>query len=124
MSPASGLLQLVFVGLDGGLVLQDEIELVDAARQAIGGKRFQWEFEPTVSLDIEGAIGDVDTHGLVRVVEQVVRDGLVDLQRLADIDDYPAFLKAVRAGNVQTPLSDDAGRRLERLAAVWPESLT
>ncbi len=47
---------------------------------------------------------------------------LVDLQRLAEIEDFPAFLRALRNGDVQAPLSADARSRLERLAAVWPLS--
>ena len=49
---------------------------------------------------------------------------LVDLQQLADIEDFPAFLQAVRSGNVQAPLSDDALGRLQRLASLWPARLT
>lgn len=49
---------------------------------------------------------------------------LADLQRLAEIEDFPAFLKAFRDDAVQAPLSADALGRLGRLAATWPVSPT
>lgn len=47
-----------------------------------------------------------------------------DLQLLAGVEDYPAFLEALREQNVQIPLSADAFERLRRLAAGWPLSRT
>ncbi len=49
---------------------------------------------------------------------------IADLQRLSEIEDYPAFLGALRAQNVQIPLSEDGLARLRRLAASWPSSRT
>ncbi len=49
---------------------------------------------------------------------------LADLQRLAEIEDFPAFLRALGDGSVQLPLSEDASRRLGRLAGVWPANPT
>lgn len=49
---------------------------------------------------------------------------LADLQHLSGIEDFPAFLVALREDQVQAPLSDDARNRLHRLASVWPASST
>ncbi len=47
---------------------------------------------------------------------------IADLQQLADMEDFPAFLRAFRANDVQSALSDDARERLARLAGNWPDN--
>ena len=47
---------------------------------------------------------------------------LADLQRLAEIEDYPAFLRAFAENRVEAALSEDARARLARLTMAWPTS--